>query len=568
MKKLLIRLTGLMVTAAIVLSSSGIALAAENEGQEGGGGVKTEQPAEIPGEEEPDKAPAEDPAGDSKEEEPSKEEAPAKAEEPAAPAKDEKAPAEDPKTEDPENGNDKEAGSTVSRTVSVKFDKSNDELAQDYINHVFGKTSLRKRSANYESQLSKKGLEIYTYLRGEIEKIAAGEESSTELSLPDITYSAEDLGVENIYNAGFNTAAAQFNNDVDAVIKVLLQACPYELYWFDKTAGYGMDYGLSSSSNGITITNAVINLAVAKEYQANGNKYLVNTTYGASAVAARDNAMAIISEYASLDDYKKLKAYKNRICELTDYNDYAAANHPAYGNPWQMIWVFDGNPETTVVCEGYSKAFLFLCLNSTFQDKNIFAITVTGKMDGGDHMWNLVHMDDEQFYLVDVTNCDSGFSLFLRGKDTTQTFNGGYYIKVGDSQYIEYVYDDEYTDRDIATTDYSANQGPITEPVFTTDHSMILAGKIGLRFLVDFPENYDASSCYVVFTSSDGRTFRVDYDKSETGEGFGNKRAFTFYMNALELADTVTATLHYGDNKTTTDVYSVIGYITDVKRSS
>ena len=46
MKKLLIRLTGLMVTAAIVLSTGGIALATENEGQVGEGGVKTEQPAD------------------------------------------------------------------------------------------------------------------------------------------------------------------------------------------------------------------------------------------------------------------------------------------------------------------------------------------------------------------------------------------------------------------------------------------------------------------------------------------------------------------------------------------
>lgn len=553
MKKLLIRLTGLMVTAAIVLSTGGMALAAENEGQEGEGGVKTEQPAEIPDEKEPDKAPAEDPAGDSKEE-PAEEEAPAQA-------------------EDPENGNDKEAGSTVSRTVSVKFDKSNDELAQDYINHVFGKTSLRKRSANYGAQLSEQGLVLYTYLRGEIEKIASGEKSSTELSLPEVTYSAEDLGLANINSAAWDTAKARFDSDVDDVINVLLQACPYDLYWFDKTSGYGTGYGGSSSSNGVTITDAVINLAVAEEYQANGNKYLVNTTYGASAVAARDNAMAIISEYASLDDYKKLKAYKNRICELTDYNDYAAANHPAYGNPWQMIWVFDGNPETTVVCEGYSKAFQFLCDNSTFQNSDVYTVCISGTTyfsatHYGPHMWNLVHMDDGKYYLVDVTNCDSGYSLFLRGKSTAQSVSGGYFINIGDNESFKYIYDEDITFLDIATEDYSANQGPITEPVFTTDHSMILAGKIGLRFLVDFPENYDASSCYVVFTSSDGRTFRVDYDKSETGEGFGNKRAFTFYMNALELADTVTATLHYGDNKTTTDVYSVIGYITDVKSSS
>ena len=574
MKKLLIRLTGLMVTAAIVLSTGGMALAAENEGQVGESGVKTEQPAEIPSEEEPEKAPAEDPAGDSKEE-PAKEEAPAKAEEPAAPAKDEKAPAEDPKTEDPANGNDKETDYRASTTVSVKLDKSNDELAQDYINHVFGKTSLRKRSANYTAGLSEQELTLYNYMREKIELIASGDEAIAQLEdCPKVTYSAEELGLAdmNDLDAAWEAAQVKFNSDFFHVIDVLVQACPYDLYWFDKTAGAHISYGGASSTNGYSIRNITIQLTVAEEYTEDGDTRIVDTTYGKSAVKARDNAMAVISEYASLDDYQKLKAYKNKICELTDYNDYAASHDIAYGNPWQMIWVFDGKPETKVVCEGYSKAFQFLCDNSTFQSSEIYAMSVSGTTyfsanNYGPHMWNIVHMDDGKYYLVDVTNCDTGFSLFLRGKSTTQSVNNGYYIDVSDNQSFKYIYGKDVTFIDIATKDYSTNQGPITEPEFTADHSMILAGKIGLRFLVDFPENYDTSSCYVVFTSSDGRTFTVNYANSETIEGQGNKRSFTFYMNALELADTVTATLHYGDGKTTTDAYSVISYISDIKSS-
>ena len=48
MKRLLIRLTGLMVTAAIVLSTSGIAMATEVEGQDNGTDVAATEPAEIP----------------------------------------------------------------------------------------------------------------------------------------------------------------------------------------------------------------------------------------------------------------------------------------------------------------------------------------------------------------------------------------------------------------------------------------------------------------------------------------------------------------------------------------
>ena len=59
------------------------------------------------------------------------------------------------------------------------------------------------------------------------------------------------------------------------------------------------------------------------------------------------------------------------------------------------------------VCEGYAKAFQLLCDLTTFNN-NIACYTVSGVMTGatgaGNHMWNVVHMDDENSYLVDVTN--------------------------------------------------------------------------------------------------------------------------------------------------------------------
>ena len=566
MKKLLIRLTGLMVTVAIVLSTSGIALATEVEGQDNDNGVKSEQPAEIPDEEEPEKAPAEAPAEEPKDEqpaegakeEPAKEEAPAPAEDPAAPENDEKEPAKEPAKD-----------STAEKTDNIKLNKSNEELAEDYYNHVFGIAKPTKRSSyNYASGFSGRDLELYNYLNEQVANVASGKISNTKYEI-NIDFTPEELGLKNFsdFNAAVSAANDALDSSIPGIIKTLIQANPYNFYWF--SSRYGYEYSYSSDGTSFTVV-ATIKFWVSENYKA-GDDFTVDNSYGDKVTTAYNNAMAIVTQYASLDDYKKLKAYKNKICELTDYNHPAAnpTNNTPYGNPWQMIWVFDGDPETKVVCEGYSKAFLFLCQKSEFNG-DVYALTVTGKMDGGAHMWNVVHMDDGNFYLVDVTNSDSSFSLFLKGKDTTQTVDGGYYIDAGHDTSIEYIYDEGSSFPDIATSDYSynPNPGPITEPVFTSDHSMILAGKLGLKFLVDFPDNYDTSSCYVVFTSSDGRTSRVNYSESETGEGFGNKRAFTFYMNALELADTVTATLHYGDGKTTTDICSAVSYISDIKSSS
>ena len=76
-----------------------------------------------------------------------------------------------------------------------------------------------------------------------------------------------------------------------------------------------------------------------------------------------------------------------------------------------MIWVFDGDPSTNVVCEGYAKAFKYLCDHTVF-DSSIECILAGGDLVRGSrsepHMWNVLKMDDGNNYLVDVTNCDSG----------------------------------------------------------------------------------------------------------------------------------------------------------------
>ena len=97
-------------------------------------------------------------------------------------------------------------------------------------------------------------------------------------------------------------------------------------------------------------------------------EYTVNTDIGQSVQAAVDNANAILREYSGASDEGKLQGYKDAICERVSYNDDAAGGGVAYGNPWQLLWVFDNNNETKVVCEGYSKAFKYLCDNTSFDD--------------------------------------------------------------------------------------------------------------------------------------------------------------------------------------------------------
>ena len=185
-------------------------------------------------------------------------------------------------------------------------------------------------------------------------------------------------------------------------------------------------------------------------------EYTVNTEIGRSVQAAVDNANSIIGQYSGDSDEGKLQGYKDAICARVSYNDDAARKDYdlGYGNPWQLLWVFDNDDETKVVCEGYSKAFKYLCDNASFDDDDITCILVTGEMDGGTgagpHMWNIVKKGDGKNYLVDVTNCDDNSvgapnQLFMTREADLITDNGketGYTFHL-DSGNITYTYDED-----------------------------------------------------------------------------------------------------------------------------
>jgi len=95
-------------------------------------------------------------------------------------------------------------------------------------------------------------------------------------------------------------------------------------------------------------------------------------------------------------------------------------------------------------------------------------------------------------------------------------------------------------------------------------HSLVLSGQIGVNFFLDLPEieGVDYSNSYVEFTISgkDGATTIDTYDpnfKNATGQYFG----FTCFVNSIQMAETITAVFHYGNEETVTDEYSVKQYI-------
>ena len=346
---------------------------------------------------------------------------------------------------------------------------SSDELFAGFVNSEFGISSGNRklRKSSMGSRLTGIEKTIYDCISEELPQIAEGTRSSTvfeisveELGLGQTSWTAEELGVDAIIVGGqiaqeaVDAVCAKVENDDDAVVRALLADNPYLLYWFDKTKGWSVSSpSISANSREIQLVGSITySFFVSQEY-AGAEAYTVDTSIGAIVVTAAQNAAGIVDSYSGSSDYDKLRGYMETICDLVSYN-HDAADDPdmPYGNPWQMIWVFDGDPNTGVVCEGYSKAFQYLC-DKTFFIDNISCYSVSGTMGGGTgagpHMWNIVTMDDGLNYLVDVTNCDDGSvgqggRLFLTG--TEGSVDQGYIFVIDDDNYVSYTYKQETID--------------------------------------------------------------------------------------------------------------------------
>ena len=345
---------------------------------------------------------------------------------------------------------------------------SETEAAEGYINQAFGLTGepVRLRSAS----LSGKNAVILAALTDMAHEVAAGQVSSTVCEIPvnsfltKTRYTAEDLGVSTLV-AGSSIAQdakeafyAEVASGIDMaqIIHALKANLPYEMYWFSNQYSYGFP-DITSNGQEIWFKDEdqacyKVLMQVSENYSVGGltETCAYDTSFGTRVQTAVTNAQAILTANAGKTDEEKLTAYKQAICNAVTYDTAAVNPGKPYGDPWQMVSVFDGDDDTNVVCEGYSKAFQYLCDQSSFTG-NVSAISVTGNMSGGTgegpHMWNIVTLNDGKNYMADITNSDNGTvgaggGLFLSGY-TTKNSDSQYIYVIDENNSVTYTYDEE-----------------------------------------------------------------------------------------------------------------------------
>ena len=295
-------------------------------------------------------------------------------------------------------------------------------------------------------------------LKDKIKEVAAGNLASTQFSFANTwTKTKAEWGIapdDPVISGGKLTSTAEeaikAKLGLDALMRKQLLEMPYELYWYNKTKGVSMGYGIYTLGDNVTVNNLTISMNVSQDYAkfidaTSYDPFEANTTRTKAVADTPGKAQAVVNAHAGETDYQKLVSYREYIKREVFYNTGAAGGGYPYGDPWQLIYVFDGNSATNVVCEGYAKAFQYLCdLTFKNQDGRPSSALVSGKMDGGNHMWNVVAIGGRN-YLVDVTNCDTGSigvpdKLFLCGA-AENVAGKQYTVTLGEG--IVYEYDEE-----------------------------------------------------------------------------------------------------------------------------
>ena len=345
----------------------------------------------------------------------------------------------------------------ITETVAPAVGSQSDaELLEGYLYAISG---IRHGSPVYRvppRPLTVELKDVEDALKGKIKEVAAGKCTSTKFSFTKTwTKTKAEWGITGeVISGGVLTQQAseaiKAKLGLDALMRKQLLEMPYELYWYNKTKGVSMGYSVATSGNDVTVRNLTLSMNVSQDYA----KFVSTTSYNPfeadvaktrAAATAAAKALNVVAANTGKNDYEKLVSYREYIKGEVSYNTGAAGGGKPYGDPWQLIYVFDGNSTTNVVCEGYAKAFQYLC-DLTFQNQEgrPSSSLVSGKMDGGDHMWNVVAIGGRN-YLVDVTNCDTGSigapdQLFLCGA-AENVAGKQYTVTLGKT--IVYVYDEK-----------------------------------------------------------------------------------------------------------------------------
>lgn len=232
---------------------------------------------------------------------------------------------------------------------------------------------------------------------------AAGPVASIEIDMTDISIIGTAF---NSYSAE-NNALNKAQQDVIMALTALTEDNPM-FFWM---SGFGLSWDGTNKYTGVqyvyTMTELTININLDSTHFSDFND-------------AKSKHDAVIEKMATIkvngiSRHEKLKSIHDYLANNLVYDETIAKPN--------IFDVYGAFVNGLCVCEGYAEAFKMLC-----DREGIPCITVVGTGNGGAHKWNMVQMEDGEWYTLDSTWDDQTsniyYSYFIIGSGTKAPYFG------------------------------------------------------------------------------------------------------------------------------------------------
>lgn len=262
------------------------------------------------------------------------------------------------------------------------------------INRFYSSNTAVDTTKYFYNQLTANQKELYEQIW------AAGPVENIDIDLDGITITGTGTSSKSKTNAVNNA-----QQDIMMAITALNEDNPM-FFW---SSGFSFSYGGSRKYSSGTYTYTITSLTVI---------IIIDETNFADFADVQTKQKAINEKLSTI----KVNGI-SRHEKVKSIHDYLA-NNIVYDNTIAEPNIFDAYGALVAgvcVCEGYAEAFKLLC-----DREGIPCLTVVGTGNGGAHKWNLVLMEDGEWYLLDSTWDDQTsytyYSYFLIGNNTKAPF--------------------------------------------------------------------------------------------------------------------------------------------------
>lgn len=300
-------------------------------------------------------------------------------------------------------------------------------------------------------------------------EVTAGQRTSTtfDIDAPRLLgkneWTVDDYGYEPVEMwCGKMDIATRFDNQVDAeiaihchrILNVLRNEKPSIMAWQDQYSYPYVEIEWNKEQRDGKWFVSIASAKVSCDVTADCSDGVWQVSPSSIELVRRcvDRAQGIVNRHNGETPRRKVQSYCDEIYDLTSF-DHSAPHGGIYyttNHPWTFTSVFDDNPATLTVCEGYAKAYKLLFeLAGDDSVKCHVLLGYDASSKGREkHTWCSIQMPDGKNYLADITNnqpCAIGSGKLLV-VPASGSVEGGYSVNCGKGGTVNYAYGDDTLD--------------------------------------------------------------------------------------------------------------------------